>query len=192
MSQPAPEPVPPNGRVISPSLTALRQCMVLQLLEINRPVCFLPIYWGDSPISSQRCQCECPDGGQGEGWIRLVRVDQVALPGATGRNRSGYLPENCAESALDVVIEMGVWRCAPALDVEPPADGVYDENTFGMIDDMAALQRAWRCCDWFDKRGIRRQFNQSIPLGPQGGCVGVSVMGRAQLSNCVPCPPEEA
>lgn len=190
MTAPVPELLPPNGRVITPSLTALRQCAVLQLLEIGRPVCFFPIYWGDSPIAPQRCTCECDNGGQGEGWIRLVRVDNVTTAAPPGRSssRTNYLPEKCAETALDTVIEMGVWRCAANIEATQPADGVFDDHTSGMVDDMAALQRAWRCCEWFADRNIKRQFTQSIPLGPAGGCVGVSVTGRALLSNCVPCP----
>lgn len=189
MSQPPPPS--PVGRVFSPSLVALRQCMVIQLLEIGRPVCNLPLYWGDAPISPQRCTCSCDNGGQGEGWIRIVRAERVSLAGQ--RTRNGFVPTNCADTdaAFDVTVEMGVWRCAAALDVEPPADTVYDDHTLGMVDDMAALQRAWRCCDWFDRRNIRRQSDQSLPLGPAGGCVGVAVTGHARLADCVPCPTDE-
>lgn len=186
MGEPLP---PPNGRVVWPTLVALRECMVQQLIEIGRPVCNLPIYWGDAHMPAQRCTCECADGGQGEGWIRVVRVDAAAQPGTSTNSR--YLATNCVVPEMVVTVEVGVWRCGVVLndDGSVKADAVYDEHAMGMVDDMAALQRLWGCCGWFEARpNVKRQFDTSMPLGPSGACTGVVVTGRFSTADCSPCP----
>ena len=163
-------------------LDGLRTCVATQLVETSRPVCNLPIIWGSAPLPAQRCDCQCADGGEGEGWIRYTALTNVPGPG-----RGTYT--NCPSPGWDAQVEVGVWRCALTLDEagNPPSDDDYDAHTQLMLDDMRALMQAWECCTWWKENRADRVLNQVVPSGPAGGCVGVIASGMVRLNRCL-CP----
>lgn len=166
-----------NG--IRKTLEGLRACLATHLVTMSRPVCNLPIIWSDHPLPAQRCDCECADGGQGEGWLRVVSF--TGLPGP-GRGRYG----GCPGAGWEAVIEVGLWRCALTLDEQgnPPADADFDAHTRLILADARAVTAAWECCDWFDEHDVDRVLNTVAPSGPSGGCVGVIATGRVRLGGC--------
>lgn len=192
-------PLTPNpNRLMFPVLNALRECLRAQLVDVGNPVCHLPVIWGDSPLPAQRCDCECGAWGNGEGWVRITRVEQTPrLPGRTAGRRPGagsrYWPDVCSGGVLvwDTQIEMGVWRCAPTLDGTtgaPPGDDEYDAHTQTILNDMAALTRTWACCTYLQDREIPHQVETVVPSGPAGGCSGAIASGRVEIEECHPCP----
>lgn len=160
------------------AMEALRECLATHLVTVQRPVCHMPLLWADHPLPAQRCDCTCPGGGQGEGWIRVVSF--TGLSGA-GRGLGG-----CPNGGWDAVVEIGLWRCAPTLDDagNVPEDEEFDTYTRGMLTDARALTAAWECCDWFKAAGVDRRLEQVVPSGPQGGCAGVIATGRIRLDGC--------
>lgn len=165
-------------------LDGLRTCLVGELIKKSRPVCNLPVIWGSSPLPAQRCDCTCEDGGEGEGWVRLV--SSTPIPPPTGTNRARIAMTGCGTLGWDLRIEFGVWRCAPTLDDQgnPPGDEEYAVHTKHMLADMHALQSAWDCCEWLKNSTSGKSFDSIIPSGPMGGCSGVIGTGVIRLEGC--------
>lgn len=154
---------------------SLRECFVSELLRRSRPVCFLPIRWGATPLPAQRCDCTCEDGGEGEGWVRIVST----APVVAGRPRAG-----CGVVAWDVRVELGLWRCAPSLgeDGSVPSDAIYDAHASQMHKDVLAIQGVFTCCDWLAQADY--VVETISPSGPNGGCVGVIGTAVIRLGGC--------
>lgn len=168
-----------NRKSLRGMATALRECFVGELIKRSRPVCFLPIIWGASPLPAQRCDCTCEDNGEGEGWIRVVNI--APLTHTRNRGMGG-----CGVVGWDVRVELGVWRCAPRLDEsgQPPSDGEFDGYAFGMFDDVKAIQATLTCCDWFTDTGTSHTVESIAPSGPMGGCVSVIGTTVIRMGGC--------
>jgi len=197
--EPVEPPLTPTpNRLLFPVLNALRECLRSQLVNVGNPVCHLPVIWGEAPLPAQRCDCDCGSGRNGEGWVRVTRVEQTPrLPGrGSGRRNTGgsrYWPDVCSGGVRvwDTQIEMGVWRCAPTLDDvtgAPPSDEEHDAHTQLTLNDLAALARTWACCTWLQDREYPHQVETITPSGPSGGCSGVIAAGRVEIEECYPCP----
>lgn len=171
-------------------MNALRECLRERLEASGNPVCFLPMVWGDAPMPAQRCECECENGGNGEAWIRLVRVEQMAPEvGRRSGGRAGIPDDVCGSRLWNVHLEMGVWRCAPGLDDDgvPPEDDTYDAHSGLMLRDMGAITRTWECCEFLERRNVDRRLEAVVPSGPLGFCSGVIGTGRVVLEDPCPC-----
>lgn len=175
-------------RGIQVVMNALRECLRERLEAAGNPVCYLPMVWGDAPLPAQRCECECQNGGNGEAWVRLVRLEQTDRD--VRRRRGGPVPQDvCGSRLWNIHLEMGVWRCAPGLDDEgaPPEDDTYDAHTGVMLRDMGAVTQTWECCEFLERRDIERRLDTVSPAGPLGLCAGVIGLGRVVLEGPCPC-----
>lgn len=171
-------PVLRRDRLSWPLLNALCTCTARQLGIIGRPVCEFPIVFGASPPPADNCSCTCDHGGQGTAWARLVSED--AAP--TG-------PVGACDTPWNVTIETGVYRCWPTLDQrrQPPTSDDYTKATAGLVDDAAALRRGLSCCTWIAEKDIPWSRAQITPLGPSGGCVGVTLTATIVMTgDCCP------
>lgn len=156
-------------------LNALRGCVVEHLFEISTPVCELPIIWSDHRDPADACDCDCADGGTGQGWIRYTRLAPKPVAAKLAHTRCG--------GGWVATVEVGIHRCAPAgVKNERPTPQEKELYAQDRIKDMRALLAAWECCDWFAEHDVTRQAVEVIPTGPQGGCGGVIATGQIELS----------
>lgn len=163
--------------------SALATCTAEKLVDISDPVCELPVIWSDHPAPADVCDCECDSGGHGQGWVRYVQLAPVPRP-------SKFPPGQCT-GGYDATIEVGVHRCAPTLDntTNPPKrPDVAEQEAYAQarMRDMRALIAAWTCCQVLEEADVGGDLLQVVPTGPQGGCGGVVLTGRLQLTGC-PC-----
>lgn len=176
---------PATDTVIWPVLEALRTAVATQLGDAGRPVCVFPVYLADHPLPADGCDCTCPDGGQGVGWVRLITATTLT-PGGTTRAAS---QAGCTGSQLQLTLEIGVQRCAPILDPEQqplllPYDD-YTAHSAGISQDLTALHRALLCSSpWL--RDTTWHMTQLAPLGPRGGCAGALAHVQVVRDNCCP------
>lgn len=159
--------------LILPVLVAVRDEVNTRLLQAERPVCRMPLVWKSTYPPADACDCRCEGGGHGQGWVRFVGANSVTL--ARG---------NTCVSMLDVVVEAGIYRCAPT-----PGDGettipaaVEEQHTLDMLVDTEAMRRGVRCSSWFKDKDLDQPAIQAIQtIGPSGGCTGVVVVGVVRL-----------
>jgi hypothetical protein len=177
VTTPAPQS---TDRMIWPVLSALRVCVGVELARIGRPVCRFPLVWGADRPPADDCDCRCADGGQGTAWGRWVTAAQTPSPAARA---------DCSGGSWGVQAEFGVYRCYPVLDddLAAPAEAVVDLATRGLLDDLAALRRAIRCCAYLADHDIGWSFVAAAPLEPRGGCAGAVVQIRFDRTECR-CP----
>lgn len=103
----------------------------------------------------------------------------------------------CADPGfLAVDLSVQVWRCAPVQTNEgcPPSCDELATAATQTHADMLAVWRAATCC--FSgtgteqrRKGRRYSVGQTLPLGPQGGCVGFQTLVTVALEGSLPEPP---
>lgn len=191
-------PLDITDRLVWPLLTTLRSCAARQLGIVQRPVCNFPIVTGAQPPPADRCDCTCnpPSGGdvpgQGEAWIRHVLTRSVPKTATSGRQ----LPQTgCGGLSWNITVEIGVYRCWPTPTrgvngLIPPTDADYDAASRGLSLDAAALRRAVTCCPKLNRQGkeIPYGVDQSAPMTPSGGCIGLLQTATFTRDDCS-CPP---
>lgn len=164
-------------QIILPVLDALRTCAARQFGLCHRPVTEFYRFYGDHPMPADSCDCK-PGPEQGTAWVRWVgnRGDDPEMPG------------DCAGGAFTAVFEIGVHRCAPSPQGRIPVPArTWDRFTAGMLDDVAALRRAPKCCDFFADNDLRWTTQHTVPLGPAGGCASAVTQISVRFSECG-CP----
>src|SRR5690625_6128514 len=67
---------------------------------------------------------------------------------------SRRLPIDCAGGRMQFTLEVGVWRCAPMTDSRTGPIEPGDTWPEGMMLDLAALRRAFLCCDWITDKDL--------------------------------------
>ncbi|WP_435111316.1 hypothetical protein [Nocardiopsis synnemataformans] len=157
---------------------ALRQCVADKLATMSVPVCELAIIWSGHRDPADVCDCTC-QAGNGQGWVRIMSITPKPTP--------AKIPLGGCSGGWIMRIEVGVHRCAPTgVGEDRPTVEAKDAYAKAMMADARALMAAWACCDWHDKHEIRRGVNEVVPVGPQGGCGSVIVVGQVELDGC-PC-----
>lgn len=172
-----------GDRLIFPILSAYQVCLEYQLEQAGRPVCHFPIYWQGGHPPADQCDCACPNGGQGQAWVRMVSLN--AAPGSTRTAK-------CTNGLYDLTVELGVYRCSPVPQGREPTVPAEQEtrHAAGMYRDAQALRHAMRCCTWLTKRGVEPVLVHESAIGPSGACVGVELQMRMQVIDC-DCPEQQ-
>lgn len=101
-------------------------------------------------------------------------------------------PEDCAPPLLAADVTVTVLRCSPGPDVvgNPPSCTALDASALTWLVDLDAVRTAVRCClvDLLAADTIAGYLmRDSVPLGPQGGCVGWETRASVAWLNCL-CP----
>lgn len=169
--------------VVMPLARELLACFETELAKVASPPLDIQLMPGIAPyadISQNRNQC-C----EGLGW---VRVDTFFPASSTFPLQDEVPPAKGVSSAWAVVLEFGVFRCAPT----PGADGIIsgaqtERMVVEMMDDAAAMRRAICCLE--ASPGRKRQSVLAgpwTPLDVQGGCSGgyMTVTVRGPACDC--------
>jgi hypothetical protein len=160
--------------LVLPILKALRDCLCAQLYDSPLgPACRCMVVHNFTLPVMDGCDCACPDSqGQGDAWVRLVRLDPDGQLFGVG-------PRGCP-TGWQAAIELGTYRC-----VEVPGDreilpqSVVDYTAAGLLGDMHALIRTVACCSALDDYSSGVEFYS--PVGPEGGCAGGVLQIRVAL-----------
>lgn len=173
--------MPAVDKLILPALQAVKLCAVTQVVLAARPVCEAFLYFSDHYPPAVGCDCSCaqPPGGQGTLWARYVQ-GQTDLSDIA-------MPMDCTTGRMSFTIEVGVWRCAPMGEYRTAPIAPGETWPEGMMHDLAALRRAFICCDWFAEQDMRPRITTMTPIGPSGGCVGAAVRAELTGADCR-CP----
>lgn len=178
MTIPAEPPAPPAPAEADPALGPMLNdfvaCVCAELAAIGRPACACCLVWGDSVPPADFCDCDC-NGGHGQAWVRVVRWDPPLTSNPQLRRR-------CVPWLLRVWVEVGVYRCVPAVAEDGTSAPSCDDRTgsaWGFIADARALRTAAACCQALDGKTI--DFLQQEPTGNRGGCGGVSLQFTIDL-----------
>lgn len=121
---------------------------------------------------------DCCDGQM---WVRVVSVTP-----AYQTSRSGNVASACAPVRWDVVLGLGILRCAAVLDDDgnAPTAKAISADAATMVSDMGALADAVICHEHLDLERV--VLGAWSPQGPQGGCHGGewSVTARVLVCGC--------
>lgn len=163
--------------LVMPLARQLLDCFAVELDKTETPPLAVQFMAGIAPFADanqHRNQC-C----EGLGW---VRVDSF-FPSSTFPAQDETPPAK-GVGAWAVVLEIGVFRCAPTPDENSIANGAQWEAVVEQVMDDAAAMRRALCCLEDELRGRQRILpGQWQPLDVQGGCAGgymtVTVKGPA-------------
>lgn len=109
----------------------------------------------------------------GQVWVRVLSINPV-YPGTA--------PANCAPIYYNVILAMGIVRCAATVDdngVAPSAATITAE-AHQMTQDMHDLMQAIQCCP---PKPMPVMGGWS-PTGPLGGCAGGEWTFTIKMDNC--------
>lgn len=167
MTTPTDVLLPPDADPrLGPVLSGLTACLCATLAAGGRPACACCLVWGSSPPAQDFCSCDC-DGGHGQAWVRIVRQDPVV----TDQRR-----RRCQTWRMQTTIEIGVARCvavvAPDQQSAPTCEQ-RETDAWGLVLDTRLLREAVACCDALTD--VQVWPGPVTPMGPQGGCAGVTV-----------------
>lgn len=147
-------PVPPGlpDTYVAPLLLELRECWRAELARtLSGRVCRCWVHWGATAPVMDGCHCNC-DGGNGDGWVRLVELSADPGTGSftEGRNRFGNA--GCVPGVI-ATVAIGSYRCIPMSE-----DGSRlpeaTENSIGLLQqsELMAFLRLLNCCPaWTDE-----------------------------------------
>jgi hypothetical protein len=164
--------LPLSDSLVAPLLTALRDCVCAQLEATPLgATCRCMIVHSFTLATMDGCGCGC-DAGQGDAWVRLVRLEPDGLVGGLGST-------NCP-TGWQAIVELGVYRCVPVSEEgEALPQQTVTDTALNMLADMNALIRVLACCDTLDDRDVSVDFWQ--PVGPAGSCAGGTLQIRVAL-----------
>lgn len=168
--------------VVMPIARQLLECFEAELAKVEFPPLDVQFMAGIAPfadVSQHRNQC-C----EGLGW---VRIDSF-LPSSGTFPQQDETAQAKGTAAWALVLEMGVFRCAPTPGGDGIASGAQWENLVQQtMDDAAAMRRAICCLE--STPGRKRQSvlpGTWTPLDVQGGCAGgyMTVTVRGPACDC--------
>lgn len=173
--------------MVMPIAEQLLECFAVELDKVETPPAAVQYMAGIAPfadVSQHENQC-C----NGLGW---VRVDSF-FPSSVTFPAQDETPQAKGVSAWAIVLELGVFRCAPTPDQNSIASGAdWLAVVQQTMDDAAAMRRAL-CCLEDELRGRQRVLpGQWQPLDVQGGCAGgfMTVTVRGPACDCADAGPE--
>src|SRR5688500_18541825 len=103
--------IPLSDPLVAPLLVALRDCLCEQLAStMYGPPCRCMVVHNFTLPAMDGCDCSCDDGGQGDAWVRLVRLE----PELT----ADLVHAHACPVGWQAVLELGTYRCVPT-----PEDG---------------------------------------------------------------------
>lgn len=92
-------------------------------------------------------------------------------------------PTNCATNEYALDLEMGIFRCAPTGDEQHVATCEQWTSTAEIVAyDHAAMRRAVACFRGARGPGEYALQRAWVPLGPQGGCTGSTMVLTASFT----------
>lgn len=168
-------PTPLSDPRAAPLLIGLRDCLRDQLAAtVNGRACRTMIVHSAGAPVMDGCACECEDG-QGDAWVRLVRLDPNDATLGT------------CDDSWQAVVELGVYRCVPVSEDGGPLDEEQvTEPALEALSDMYALLRVYDCCAAL--RDTDKGVDYWLPVGPAGGCGGGILQFRVGLPGYpIPC-----
>lgn len=171
----------PFDRVL-PVAESLLSCLEEQLSIYDAGACRTFIAPGNAPAWDFCCHCET--NAEGMAWVQIASVfpsDDFPSP-QTGAMR-------CKPSGYGVVMNVGVLRCASALDDNgrPPSSDRLTAEAAKVMRDRAIVNEAITCCFLADADPGTYVIGEWTPLGPDGGCVGGSTQLTVVIAACR-CP----
>lgn len=161
----------------------LLECLCAQLeLTVGGPVCRCCLAAG-AGVPADFC-CDC-GGGHGQAWVRVARI----YPTTARFPNAQVEPDKCALGMWAVELELGAYRCAATVDGRgnPPSCERVTRDAEVILDDAAAMRRAANCCFRAGEVGRQLMVGQWQPYGPDGGCIGGSMVVTVRSADC--CPP---
>lgn len=168
MTTPSDVLLPPDADPrLGPVLSGLTACLCAVLADGGRPACACCLVWGASPPAQDFCACDC-DGGHGQAWVRVVRQEPVTANQDRRRR--------CQTWRMQTTIELGVARCVAMVAPDgqsAPTCEQREADAWGLVLDQRLLLEAAACCDALS--GVQVWPGPVAPMGPQGGCAGVTV-----------------
>lgn len=172
--------------LVMPLAEQLLECFVTELAKVEQPPAAVHLRPGISPVAwvSQH-ENECCSG---LGWIR---VDSF-FPSSDVFPTQDDTPPPKGTAAWAIVLELGVFRCAPSPDEDDiPSAAQWADVVQTVMDDAAAMRRAICCLT--DQHGRQRVLpGQWVPLDVQGGCAGgyMTVTVKGPACDCADAGPE--
>lgn len=165
---------------LGPLVRGIHSCLCQGLTDIGRPVCGCAccLVWGDTHPPADFCDCD--DGtGQGQAWVSVS--GWAPRESSARRDPVSTRRSNCYPTFLRVVLQAGVYRCAPAggPNGEPPTCEERDANAMGLIADSRALRKLVFCCPALKGKNVT--FGGGWPLAVRGGCTGTYVQFSVDL-----------
>lgn len=164
---------------LGPLLRDLLACVCAQLEAIGRPPCACCVVWGDDRPPADFCDCDC-GGGQGQAWVRLVRMEPSQQSTAQARPSISGGAQCAVPVKWRAVVEAGVYRCIATIDDDgvAPSCEERESDAYGLLADLRALRVAFTCCD-----AVRASLAplSATPAGNQGGCGGAVVQFAVNL-----------
>lgn len=117
---------------------------------------------------------------RGLGWVRIARISGVQQLGDTNN-------VSCFQAERDLVLELGVVRCAPSSDVSTvPTEDQWTAAAFQLDTDQGSMEAAI-CCAFGDLEGTAAEevaVGEYTPFGVDGNCIGGTMEVRIRMTNC--------
>lgn len=117
---------------------------------------------------------------RGLGWVRIASV--------TGVRQLGDLDNvSCFQAERNLVLELGVARCAPSSDVSTvPTEDQWTAVSLQLDADMGAMEAAI-CCAFGDLEGSVAEevaVGEYRPFGVDGNCIGGTMSVNIRMKIC--------
>lgn len=173
--------------LVMPIARLLMDCFEQELAKVEAPPLDVQFAVGIAPyadVNQTRNQC-C----EGLGWVR----PDSFWPSSTTFPVQDEAPQPKGVGSWAVVLEIGVFRCAPTPDARDIVSGAQWENLLVQVMDDAAAMRRAACCLEEQLHGRQRVLpGQWQPLDVQGGCAGgyMTVTVKGPACDCVDAGPE--
>ena len=116
----------------------------------------------------------------GLGWVRIARTRNVR-----GLGDRDNVP--CYTQDRELVLEMGVARCAPSSSVNTvPSEDQWTASALQLDADLGAMERAV-CCAFADIEGSAANevaVGEYEPFGVDGNCIGGTMTVTLRIDAC--------
>lgn len=159
---------------VYPLAQSLLDCLKTTFTDCGVPFCSASLRPGQAAAWDYCCECA---QGEGQLWVLVQSII----------SSDDEVPETCTNE-FEVTFQIGAIRCAPSIDSRgnPPTD-TQQTNTFIKISKDAAIIREAVVCCWaanndFDPHQMN--FEEYVPLGPEGACVGGTQTVRVNFFDC--------
>jgi hypothetical protein len=118
----------------------------------------------------------------GQAYVRIVGIAPTGRDIAPFPSPSTDFPiTGCGVPAWNLVLELGVFRCAPSGSGKlPPTCAAWTEA------DMVAMRDAI-CCFTEPLDPMSLAYGEWTPRGPDGGCLGSTWQVTVEVANCEGC-----